>query len=103
LGPPAGLTLSTPLNLISTNDITGGNSGSPLLNTNLEVVGLVFDSNIEALPNEYVYRDETGRTISVDSRGIIEALDKVYDMDRIVRELRTGEFFQTEAAADEQP
>ena len=103
LGPPAGLTLSTPLNLISTNDITGGNSGSPLLNTNLEVVGLVFDSNIEALPNEYVYRDETGRTISVDSRGIIEALDKVYDMDRVVRELRTGEFFQTEAAADEQP
>lgn len=101
VGPPTALDLSTPLNLISTNDITGGNSGSPLLNKNLEVVGLVFDGNIEQLPNEYLYRDEAGRTVSVDSRGIIEALDTVYDMDRVVVELRTGELFETEAAADE--
>lgn len=86
--PPADFDLSTPVNLVSTNDITGGNSGSPLLNSRLEVVGLAFDSNIEALPNEYLFRDETGRAISVDSRGMLEALDKVYGATRIVEELK---------------
>jgi len=100
--PPSGLDLATPLNLVTTNDITGGNSGSPLLNTNLEVVGLVFDSNIEALPNEYLFRDESGRTISVDSRGIMESLDHAYDMDRVVLELRHGRMYESEEEADEQ-
>ncbi len=88
--PPEGFDLSTPVNLVSTNDITGGNSGSPLLNKDLQVVGVVFDSNIDALQNTYIYLDERGRAVSVDSRGIIEALADMYDADRLVDELVTG-------------
>jgi hypothetical protein len=72
---------------VSTNDISGGNSGSPLLNKNLEVVGVVFDSNMDALPNEYLYRNRSARAISVDVRGIVEALRDVYEADRLVEEI----------------
>ncbi|MEX0748344.1 MAG: S46 family peptidase, partial [Rhodothermales bacterium] len=78
------------VNLVSTNDITGGNSGSPLLNKDLEIVGLIFDSNIDALVNTYIYLDDRGRAVAVDSRGILEALDDLYEADRIVNELTTG-------------
>lgn len=87
---PEELELATPINFVSTNDIIGGNSGSAVLNQNLEVVGLAFDGNLEFLPSSFIYVTETGRTISVDSRGMIEALDAVYDADRIVQELRSG-------------
>ena len=87
---PDSLDLDTPLNLVSTNDISGGSSGSPLLNRDLEVVGLVFDSNLEALPNQYLYRTREARAISVDVRGIQEALEAVYGADRLVRELTRG-------------
>ena len=100
LEAPETLDRSTALNLVSTNDITGGNSGSPLLNQDLEVVGLIFDSNIEALPNEFLYTDDAARAISVDARGMLEALDEVYDADRLVLELTTGERYATEEEAD---
>ena len=98
--PPEGLDLRTRLNLVATADITGGNSGSALVDRNLQVVGLIFDSNIEALPNEYVYLDVAGRSVAVDARAILAALDHVYDLDRIVLELTTGNFLRTEAEAD---
>jgi hypothetical protein len=85
--PPDSFDSETPLNLVSTNDISGGSSGSPLLNSDLEIVGVVFDSNMEALPNDYLYRDREGRAISVDVRGILEALDDMYGASRLVQEV----------------
>ncbi|MFB6247243.1 MAG: S46 family peptidase [Salinibacter sp.] len=87
LSPPEAFDPDTPLNLVTTNDISGGSSGSPLLNEDLELVGVVFDSNMDALPNEYLYRDHSARAISVDVRGIVEALRDVYEADRLVEEI----------------
>ncbi len=98
--PPAGFELATPLNFVSTADIIGGNSGSPVLDRELEVVGVVFDGNIESLPGDYIYLPESNRSVAVDVRAILEALDHVYDLDRLVAELRTGRLFATEAEAD---
>lgn len=102
LRPPSAFDLETPLNLVTTNDISGGNSGSPLLNENLEVVGLIFDSNIEALPNEFLYRQDDERAIAVDIRGILEAVRDLYDADRLAEELVTGTLHRTESAAEMQ-
>ena len=98
--PPTGLDLSTPLNFVSTADIIGGNSGSPVLDRELEVVGVVFDGNIESLPGDYIYLPEFNRSVTVDIRAILAALDHVYDLDRLVVELRTGRLHATEAEAD---
>ncbi|OGN08118.1 MAG: hypothetical protein A3J46_06240 [Candidatus Yanofskybacteria bacterium RIFCSPHIGHO2_02_FULL_41_11] len=81
--------LSVPLNFVSTLDITGGNSGSPVLNSNLEIVGIVFDSNIEGLVSDYDYGySSRSRAISVHSAGIVELLSKVYGANRLIRELK---------------
>jgi len=81
------LNLSVPMNFVATADIHGGNSGSATLNTKGEVVGIVFDSNIEALPNRFVYRDENERSVHVASQGIIEALKSLYGATRVLKEL----------------
>jgi len=99
--PPSSFDRSTPVNLVSTNDITGGNSGSPLLNKDLQLVGLVFDGNIESLAGDFIFMPEQMRTVSVDVRGMLEALDEIYDADRLVQEVTGKAFVETEAAASE--
>ncbi|HWT01352.1 MAG TPA: S46 family peptidase [Pyrinomonadaceae bacterium] len=85
----AALELSTPMNFVYTADTIGGNSGSPVVNRDAEIVGLNFDSNIQKLPNRYWFVDEAegGRAVAVHSRAITEALLKVYGATELVNEI----------------
>jgi hypothetical protein len=79
--------LQAPLNYVSTADIIGGNSGSPTVNRAGEVVGIIFDGNIQSLVLDFYYDDRQSRAVHVDSRGIIEALRKIYSADALADEL----------------
>jgi hypothetical protein len=84
------LNLKTPLNFVHTSDIIGGNSGSPTVDKKGEVVGIIFDGNIQSLPWDFAYDDRQGRAVSVDSRAILEAIRKVYHADALADELVNG-------------
>jgi hypothetical protein len=77
----------TPLNFISSNDITGGNSGSPVVNRDGDLVGLIFDSNAPGLVSDFFYSEEKGRAVSVHPAGILEAMRVIYRADRVLAEL----------------
>ena len=82
-----GLDLSTPYNFVCTADIIGGNSGSPVVNRNLELVGLIFDGNIQSLTSDYLYSDRQGRSVSVHSNAIREALKSIYGAEELADQL----------------
>ncbi len=78
---------NAPFNFVTTNDIHGGNSGSPTVNKNGEIVGIVFDGNRESFPNRYQYDDVYARSVHVTSQAVREALAKVYPASALRKEL----------------
>jgi peptidase S46-like protein len=81
------LNLNTPFNFVTTTDTHGGNSGSPTVNTKNEIIGILFDGNLEGLQNRYLYTEEQARSVHVASNAVIESLKKVYHADRLAGEL----------------
>ncbi|MCW9094338.1 MAG: S46 family peptidase [Ignavibacteriaceae bacterium] len=82
--------LSTPFNFVSTNDVVGGNSGSPIINENAEIVGVAFDGNIQSLPGDFIYDPEVNRCVGVESSGMLEAIKYIYKFERLAEELESG-------------
>jgi hypothetical protein len=82
------LNMNTPLDFVSTADIIGGNSGSPVVNKANEFVGIIFDGNIQSLVLDVIYNDTQARAVAVDSAAIMEALRKVYDAGALADEMK---------------
>jgi hypothetical protein len=83
-----GLAMNTPLGFAHAVDIIGGNSGSPVVDKHGELVGLIYDGNIESLPGNYYYDGKVNRGVSLDARAILEVLDKVFEAKDLVTELK---------------
>jgi len=90
LSAKGALDLSLPMNLSTTNDVIGGNSGSPLIDKDAKVIGLIFDGNIFSLGGNYGYDAAKNRSVAVDSRALLEGLQKVYHLDRVVDEIKAA-------------
>jgi len=90
LNAPAEFDFSTPFNFVSTNDVIGGNSGSPIINKDAEIVGVAFDGNIQSLPGDFIYDPEVNRSVGVHSAGMLEAIKFIYKFDRLANELVKG-------------
>ena len=93
------LNLKTPLDFVHTSDIIGGNSGSPTVDRNGEVVGIIFDGDIQSLSWDFAYDDRQGRAVSVDSRGIMEAIRTIYHANALADELVNGHQMKSMPAA----
>ncbi len=89
--PPSEFNLGTPFDMVHTNDTVGGNSGSAVINPALEIMGLLFDGNIESLSGDFIYTTGRARSVSVLSVAILEALKHIYHADRLVTELTGGD------------
>jgi hypothetical protein len=94
--PPTELDLSIPVGIATTNDIVGGNSGSSIINKDLEVIGLVHDGNLESLAGHFAFLPENNRTVATDSWGMMEALKYIYKTDRLVYELQNSKLPEKE-------
>ena len=81
------ISLDTPYNFVCTADIIGGNSGSPVINEKMELVGLIFDGNIQSLTADYLYSDRQGRSVSVHSDAIREAIRNIYGAEALADQL----------------
>jgi hypothetical protein len=90
LNTPNEFDFSTPFNFVSTNDVVGGNSGSPIINKDAEIVGVAFDGNIQSLPGDFIYDPEVNRCVGVESSGMLEAIKYLYKFERLGEELVKG-------------
>ncbi|MBV9342724.1 MAG: S46 family peptidase, partial [Acidobacteria bacterium] len=90
LSAKSSLSLSTPMNFSTTNDIIGGNSGSPVIDQDARIVGLIFDGNIYSLGGDYGYDGTSNRAVAVDSRALLEGLRAIYHLERVVEEIESG-------------
>lgn len=84
------LNLATPFNFVADTDIIGGNSGSPVVNTKGELIGLIFDGNLPSLVGDYYFDASVNRSVSVDVRGMIEALKNAYGATELVQEIKSA-------------
>jgi hypothetical protein len=100
VNPPADFDLEIPFNFVATNDIIGGNSGSPVINKNAEIVGLAFDGNIESLPGDFIYDTVDNRMVAVHSAGLMEAIKHLYKATRLSDELQSGKIMNEVAIPD---
>jgi hypothetical protein len=94
LDAPDDFDFSTPFNFVNTCDVVGGNSGSPIINKDAEIVGVAFDGNIQSLAGDFIYDPEVNRTVGVHSAGMLEAIKNLYEFERLAEELANGKMVE---------